>query len=332
MGGGSPELERPSESVGQKRYTLLVVPEEGGGAVTQVTVSLRQLRRWVSVLGVLIFGLLAVSVLWGERTEQMALEGLVEENLILKGRLRAIEASLDEVDVELERLRLYEAQLQGLPDDAIPGVGPLGADVAVLLGLDPAGLAGRDLRAGEEGDPMHEPVGGEGELQRSLELEERTRATLARLQLTEARLGIVAENAEAWRTRRAAMPTLLPVKGAALNSGFGYRRAPFTNRWKFHSGIDLQADVGTPVMSSGPGTVLRAEWNSGYGRMLEIDHGYGITTRYAHNSRLFVRPGDVVARGQIIATVGMTGRTTGPHLHYEVRVDGAPVDPIEFLE
>lgn len=332
MSGGSPELERPSASVGERRYTFLVVPEEGGGAVSQVTVSLRQLRRWATVAGVMICVLFAVFVLWGQRAEQVALDGLVEENLILKGRLRAIESSLDEVDVELERLRLYEAQLQGLPDGAIPGMGPLGAEEAVLLGLDPAGLAGRGLRAGEDGDPMHEPLGEEGELVRSLELEERTRATLARLQLTEARLGIVAESAEAWRTRRAAMPTLLPVKGAALNSGFGYRRAPFTNRWKFHSGIDLQADLGTPVMSSGPGTVLRAEWNSGYGRMLEIDHGYGITTRYAHNSRLFVNPGERVARGQVIATVGMTGRTTGPHLHYEVRVDGAPVDPIEFLE
>ena len=96
--------------------------------------------------------------------------------------------------------------------------------------------------------------------------------------------------------------------------------------------MDLSAPKGTPITAPAPGVVRTAKYNSGYGRMVEIDHGFGIMTRFAHNARVFVEEGDVVKPGQVISTVGMTGQTTGPHLHYEVHVDGQPVDPLEYLE
>ena len=129
-----------------------------------------------------------------------------------------------------------------------------------------------------------------------------------------------------------AVPRGWPVAGAVLTSGFGWRRSPFTRRWKFHSGLDLAAARGAPVVAPAMGTVVTADFQSGYGRVVEVDHGFGIVTRYAHNARLLVAVGEKVRRGQVISTVGMTGATTGPHLHYEIRVDGVPVDPLEYLE
>ena len=99
----------------------------------------------------------------------------------------------------------------------------------------------------------------------------------------------------------------------------------------FHHGIDLSAPRGTRIFAASNGEVVTAEYSSGYGRMVEVDHGYGITSRYAHCNSLFVRPGDWVEAGQVIATVGSTGQTTGPHLHFELLVDGQVVDPMEYL-
>lgn len=330
-------MTRPPEPpLSERRYTIMLVPERGRGPVRQVSVSLKALRSWVTLASLLAVLGLVVAASWPALgPERASRSRLVEENLALKGRLRAIEATLEEVDAELERLRLYDAQLQDLPEDALPDMGPLDVDELDALGWPSGGNPGRRLAPGELGDAMHALEGddlGDDVIAWSELLEERARGVLGRVRLTEARLGVVAESAEYWRTRQAAMPTLNPCPDCDLSSGFGYRRSPFTRRWKFHSGLDLRADRGTPLMAAAPGTVLRAEWNEGYGRMIELDHGYGVTTRYAHNARVFVRAGDTVQRGDIIATIGMTGRTTGPHLHFEVRIDGTPVDPLEFLE
>jgi murein DD-endopeptidase MepM/ murein hydrolase activator NlpD len=143
-------------------------------------------------------------------------------------------------------------------------------------------------------------------------------------------MGHLAETAEGWRAHNAAVPTAWPIE-AVLTSGFGWRRSPFTRRWKFHSGLDLAAPRGTPIYAAADGEVIWANWDSGYGRLVEIDHGNNIITRYGHNSRLYVQEGDHVRQGQLISTVGMTGQTTGPHLHYEIHVDGVAVDPLDYL-
>ena len=98
-----------------------------------------------------------------------------------------------------------------------------------------------------------------------------------------------------------------------------------------HEGIDFPAEVGTPIVAAASGTVIFADWHPAYGKMVEIDHGNGLVSRYAHTSGLFVKEGDLVVRGQKIATVGSTGRSTGPHLHFEVRLNGVPQNPARFL-
>jgi lysostaphin len=127
------------------------------------------------------------------------------------------------------------------------------------------------------------------------------------------------------------MPTSQPVNVSYNASGFGYRIDPFTGRSAMHEGIDFPAPIGTPIVAAAGGVVTTAEFHPQYGNMLEIDHGNDIITRYAHTSRILVHVGDIVRRGQHVADIGTTGRSTGPHLHFEVRIKGVAQNPSKFL-
>jgi murein DD-endopeptidase MepM/ murein hydrolase activator NlpD len=131
-----------------------------------------------------------------------------------------------------------------------------------------------------------------------------------------------------------AIPSDKPVKTeVSFTSGFGVRSDPFHAGAAMHPGIDLAGQYGTPIYATADGTVLRAGWNSGgYGNLVELDHGRGITTRYGHMSVILVHEGEHVTRGEQIGRMGSTGRSTGNHLHYEVRIDGRPVNPIPFMK
>jgi len=127
-------------------------------------------------------------------------------------------------------------------------------------------------------------------------------------------------------------PTLWPIRGK-ISSGFGWRPNPFGGRGtERHNGVDIPAETGTHIRAAGGGVVISSGWQNGYGLMVSIDHGNGIKTLYAHNSRNLVTVGQHVARGDVIAHVGSTGRTTGAHLHYEVIVNGTAVNPITFMQ
>jgi murein DD-endopeptidase MepM/ murein hydrolase activator NlpD len=130
-----------------------------------------------------------------------------------------------------------------------------------------------------------------------------------------------------------AIPSEKPVRTAAFTSGFGVRSDPFRHGAAMHPGIDLSGPYGTPIYATADGTVLRAGWNSGgYGNLVELDHGRGIATRYGHLSAILIHAGDRITRGQLIGRMGSTGRSTGNHLHYEVRIDGRPVNPVPFMK
>jgi len=127
------------------------------------------------------------------------------------------------------------------------------------------------------------------------------------------------------------VPTQQPVKGSHLGSAFGWRIDPFTGRSALHTGLDFQAGPGMPILAAAGGVVVTQELHPAYGNMIEIDHGNNLVTRYAHASKVWVKKGDLVKRGQKIAEVGTTGRSTGPHLHFEVLVQGVPQNPQKFL-
>jgi len=127
-------------------------------------------------------------------------------------------------------------------------------------------------------------------------------------------------------------PILNPVPGKDISSTFGPRSDPFLGTSAMHAGLDFRAPSGTPIRAGGAGTIVTAGWNGGYGKMVEIDHGNGLHTRYAHMSAIAVTKGDKIKAGDVVGQVGSTGRSTGPHLHYEVRRDGSAINPFKFIK
>lgn len=162
----------------------------------------------------------------------------------------------------------------------------------------------------------------------ALPLDEYGLATLA------AKMSRLEENLRAFEAvlrQRGYTPTVWPVDGK-LESGFGGRRNPFGGPgYEFHSGQDIEAAWGTPVVSGASGKVAFTGWQNGYGQLVVVDHGGGLTTRYGHLSHIDVEVGQAIARAQFLGRVGSTGRSTGPHLHYEVRINDEPVNPLQYL-
>ncbi len=172
------------------------------------------------------------------------------------------------------------------------------------LGLNPARIA--------QGGPYEAATGGD--------------ATFKQLFTSWKKLDNLADGA-------IAVPSEKPVRHADFTSGYGIRSDPFKGRAAMHAGIDLAGPIGTPIYATADGTVSASEYNSGgYGNLIKLDHGRGIETRYGHLSFIGVRPGQRVSRGQLIGRMGSTGRSTGSHLHYEVRIDGRAVNPIPFMK
>ncbi|HEY8048772.1 MAG TPA: M23 family metallopeptidase [Ramlibacter sp.] len=211
-------------------------------------------------------------------------------------------------------------------------VGEMQAKLVQLdaLGERVSGLAGvniSDLRApaGQGGALVESHPLTIGELQTSLDsLEQNSGQQVDVMTVLESRL-------IDQKIRNLMLPTQPPLADARIGSGFGWRIDPFTGHSALHTGLDFEAEPGTPILAAAGGVVVTQELNPAYGNMVEIDHGNNLITRYAHASRVFVKVGDVVKRGQKIAAVGTTGRSTGPHLHFEVLVQGVPQDPQKFL-
>jgi murein DD-endopeptidase MepM/ murein hydrolase activator NlpD len=198
----------------------------------------------------------------------------------------------------------------------------LGERVSGLAGVTPAEIRTPPGRGGAL-------VSG-----RSLSMDELQQALLDMERLTDQRtdlMTVVESRLFDQRIGKMMVPTQQPVPEGNLGSAFGWRIDPFTGRSALHTGLDFQADTGTPILSAAGGVVVTQEYHPAYGNMVEIDHGNDLVTRYAHASRVLVKKGDLVKRGQKIAEVGTTGRSTGPHLHFEVSLQGVPQDPQRFL-
>jgi murein DD-endopeptidase MepM/ murein hydrolase activator NlpD len=144
-------------------------------------------------------------------------------------------------------------------------------------------------------------------------------------------LGVLEAQLFEQAVKKKMIPTMMPVKASYNPSGFGKRIDPFNGQWAMHDGIDFIADHGSPIVAAAGGVVIFSGFHPQYGYMVDIDHGNDLVTRYAHASKLLVREGDLVQRGRKIAEVGSTGRSTGPHLHFEVRFRGAAQNPAKFL-
>lgn len=198
----------------------------------------------------------------------------------------------------------------------------LGERVSGLAGINP-----KDIK-------MKPGQGGALVSGRPLSMEE-LQATLADLdRLTDQRsdlMSVMESRLFEQKIRSMMVPTQQPVATGSLGSLFGWRIDPFTGRSALHTGLDFQADRGTPILAAAGGIVVTQAFHPDYGNMIEVDHGNGLITRYAHASTTLVKKGDLIKRGQKIAEVGTTGRSTGAHLHFEVLVQGVQQDPQKFL-
>lgn len=218
-------------------------------------------------------------------------------------------------------VRLGEMQAQ------LMRLNSLGERLAALAGLKPQDLGAVAETKDGRGGPLVQatPLSPE-ELSRAVDmlshqLEAKTDAmSLLESQLLEERI------------RKNQLPTSLPIDTAWNASSYGWRLDPITGEAALHEGIDFVADVGTPIKAAAAGVVVNVEKHPAYGNLVDIDHGNDLTTRYAHCSKILVQPGMLIKRGQLIAEVGTTGRSTGPHLHFETWVKGARHNPTRFLQ
>ena len=317
-------------------YTFLVVPDSGEGEVRQLLLTKRRIRRVIVAASVAI-GLLLSAVLYlaVSLPRLSRYDGISEENLRLREKLVQMEQKIQEAESLMGRFRIYDAQMRDvLSEEMLPGFGPLSEEEMTALGIEEN--MGTAPWPGADGEPMEE-IDGEITAQdlRPVELwasevQGRLELILRLMEQAEPRVSAAADELEDLSAIHAAFPQVWPVEGS-LTSGFGYRRSPISRTRKLHAGIDVAAARGTPVYAVSPGVVDTARYNSGYGRIVVLDHGFGIKTRYAHNSSLLVSKGDLVQTGQLIATVGSTGQSTGPHLHFELLIDDKAVDPLDYL-
>lgn len=258
----------------------------------------------------------------GRIAENKQLKG---ENYKLRQEIQVIRNKVESMETTVERVRNYAKKLQILTgqtdkSDGLPqGGGPLEEDLDRLPAAKAAERRSEIFLPNPEMSRLTE-----------LPLEERL-----------ARLENVSQSAEFGLSRLQtsllvksaliqATPSLLPIAGW-VSSPFGYRRHPYDGSYRLHSGVDIVAEPGTPVRAPAPGLIVFAGFREGYGKVVVLDHGYGISSLFGHNSKLFVNSGMKVKRGETVAEVGSTGHSTGPHLHYEIRKNGVPVNPMTFL-
>lgn len=217
-------------------------------------------------------------------------------------------------------VKLGEMQAQLLRLDTI------GERLASMAGVKPQELKAFGAKAGGRGGPLVLPAA-----MSSTELQGAVDALAHQVEAKSDAISMIESQMLDDRIRKSLLPTSLPVEAQWNASTYGWRIDPFTGERAMHEGVDFVATPGTSVRAAAAGVVISAERHPQYGNMVEIDHGNDLTTRYAHGSKILVKAGQLVRRGQKIAEVGSTGRSTGPHLHFEVRIHGIAQNPDRFL-
>ncbi len=302
----APAGERPRP---EPHYTFVVVADGGRGQPHQITVTRGRVRAIVATAGAGLGGLVLAAIVQAATFSRVTdHDQLVSQNVQLKAEVESVRRELGELAPLIQRVRAYDEQLRGLAAaGSLPGFGPLDADA----------LAAREAWiSGVVGAPRPDS--------------ELTSAFLF-AELAAIDLDALDDNLDRLQRSTESMPQLWPVDGP-VTSGFGWRRDPFgRTRWKFHGGLDIGAEYGSAILATGAGTITFAGWHSGHGRMVEVDHGGGIATRYCHASELLVLEGEDVLAGQTVALVGSSGMSTGPHLHYELVLNDERVDPRPYL-
>ena len=309
-----------------KNFTLMIVPE-AHAHVKRVQVPKKAIYLGAIVLTCAFGALLSLIVHYAYIVGQVfEARTLRDENGRLKDRVAVLQAKIDDVDQRIVQLKSFDEKLRAMTDlrDEERGLamGPMknnpqgGADVPTDIDPFAVPAAGDDPAVSQLRDALLDSrlVGLAHEANREL-----------------ASLSDLVDYFSVREVTLKSTPSIAPARGL-LTSGFGSREDPFTSDHSMHSGLDIAAREGTDVIAPAGGIVIFAGEKAAYGNCIVIDHMRGdITTLYGHLSAMLVKPGEKVQRGQHIGKIGTTGRSTGPHLHYEVRINGVPVNPRRFI-
>lgn len=329
----------------KKAFTFLVISNRRG-QTRSVMVSAAWIKTGM-VLGAIVLVLIAAAVTdyIGLLLEAGENKRLLAENTTLKRQFEVIESKVNSLENSLERVKNFSTKLKlitNVEDE----------DRSVKLALGPMPKPGQNLNdspgGGEDRKPASEFLEKEAMFMEKSPLDEAKQELLNQTKQNYASLSIRIDKAvkqtelreqgilELWETlaeRQSLLnstPSIKPARGW-FTSRFGYRLDPFSGKPVMHYGLDIAGPPGTPVYAPADGVISYVGYEAGYGKIVTIDHGYGVRSRYAHNSQVFVELGQQVKRWDVISAIGSTGRSSGPHLHYEVRVHGVPVDPINYV-
>jgi murein DD-endopeptidase MepM/ murein hydrolase activator NlpD len=296
----------------RRRWTVVLVPH-GSEPSKIIEVSYGVLKGAASSLVLaLVAALLVGYATFSRRADLSRTAALQQENARLAGELGELHGRLSSLSDTISRISQRDARIRVL---------------ANLEPIDPqvqaAGIGGPSeaAPAGEPGTP----------LRRSHEIRVDLNALIRRANLLASSFREATDSLAVHSARLAATPSIMPTQGWLTSAFTSMRSHPILHVARPHEGIDVTAPMGTPIEAPAAGKVIDAGWEAGYGNTITIDHGFGTVTKFAHASKLLVREGERVSRGERIALVGNTGLATGPHLHYEVHVNGRPVDPLKYV-
>jgi murein DD-endopeptidase MepM/ murein hydrolase activator NlpD len=324
-------------------YSLIVVSDETAPVRRfEVRKDLVKRAMWGGgAVAVLLLGFLVDYV--RVRVDNSELDGLRAETIERRAQVAEFQETLEQVDGKLARLQEFERKVRTIAN--LPGATASGGEEVTAVGQRPdegasdasrRGEGGLDDATGEELSlPSHEmripkPPEGASEEKRVSLLRDAAQYLGVVAGSQEATLSELVGALEGKRHRLASSPSVWPTKGW-LTSRYGYRVSPFTGKRQFHAGLDIAGATGTDIIAPARGKVVFSGKRGPLGNSLIIDHGYGMRTQYGHAAKLFVKRGEEIERGQRIATLGNTGRSTGPHLHYVVEVKGKTRDPLDYI-
>jgi murein DD-endopeptidase MepM/ murein hydrolase activator NlpD len=297
----------------RRRWTLVLVPHDSEPSrIIEVSYSVLKVIAGLAVLAIgvsLLFGYASIS----RSVDLSRTERLVNENRELASQLGQLHGRMHHLSDTLEALAGRDEKIR------------------LLANLDP--LAPEVREAGIGGPAAATPpVPPKSILARRADgIRVDLLAMIRRANLLATSFNEAADSLEVRRDRLAAMPSIMPTQGWLTSAFSRMRQHPILHTARAHEGIDVTAPAGSPIEAPAAGRVTKAGWEAGYGNVVTIDHGYGIETKFAHASKILAQRGQRVERGQRIALVGNSGLATGPHLHYEVHVNGRPVDPLRYV-
>ncbi len=275
----------------EKNFSIVVIAESSGQS-THLRISYHMAAALLFFVVLLSSGIFYIV---REMIDNSSTVDLMDENLLLRSQVQDLDLDLMELQRQMELLQMYAAQAE------MSNSGPWELDMRYPDALN------------KTDQILHKTVMLRQEMQLLYPL-----------------ILQYAESVSAQKMQFSRIPKDWPCEGV-LTSDFRYRINPVTGKRAFHAGIDIGAPMNTKIVAPNEGTVVYSGWRGGYGNMVILDHGQGVTTRYAHASRLLVKVGQQVKKGDKIALVGSTGQSTGSHLHYEIRVDGVAIDPLKYL-